>query len=218
MARFGLSSSDEEDDQDDLVQQQHQASPTASSRSPSPPPVTSLAGSRSRRDRSFDTDGSEEERMDDEDEEELTEDGTVNFSSRRGTSRLSSGSSQSPPPLRRRPLSTSALGPKPRNDDPTPWAKTLGLQPKRVAVMQASFFHQQPPSAPTALREQANPAPRSESSAPTKRPGDMLMNSAANPRDTNALSSSLPSTSSRSAPVSGLWYRCRTMWLTNALQ
>lgn len=63
----------------------------------------------------------------------------------------SSSSTASVPPLfpprrspSRRSVSNAPLPTK--SSEPTPWPKTLKLEPKRVAVMQASLF-QQPPSA-----------------------------------------------------------------------
>jgi hypothetical protein len=148
MARFGIVSSDEEEEEErELIVS---SSASSSSRSPSPPPTNRL--DKSTRDYSDDDDDTEEEddsmRDDEEEEEEeesinQSEQQLANRSTR--TSSFSSSRSRSPPSQRKRLTPQRQLV---KSIEPVvPWAKTLGLQPKRVAVMQASFF-QQPTSTP----------------------------------------------------------------------
>lgn len=123
MARFGLdSSSDSEGSASDSSEPSRARSDSGEQDRDDGPPRASL--------------------METDDDEDDSEDDSSAPGRSPSLSSLSSSGSELKQAVR---APVRAIRPAPV-DGPTPWPKQLGLEPKRVAVMQASFFHQPTPT------------------------------------------------------------------------
>lgn len=174
MARFGLS-----DTESDSDHSQHSDSATSS-----PPPPRRRTNKRSSRSVSYTStrpSGSEDEQATEEEEDEdappraslAYSDGSQHSDDddEQDDSMNHPGSLSPPPRLRRqstrehsyslsvvkdRSSSPELQQQRPTRQQPQPWASKLKLEPKRVAVMQASFFQQQDSAPATQQRKEPN--------------------------------------------------------------